>query len=141
MTLKPAALAAALILAPLALAQEPSVLAHANGIRVEDGYARAAAPTAPTGAAYMRLTNETDADDRLLEVRTEAADRAELHAHEMQDGIARMRERMARDPLVAARASRARVVDQFSTARLVGHSERVLEEVHRRHCTLGGVTP
>jgi hypothetical protein len=47
---------------------------------------------------------------------------------------------MARDPFAAARAARARVVDQFSTARLVGHSERVLEEVHRRHCTLGGVT-
>jgi glycosyltransferase involved in cell wall biosynthesis len=58
----------------------------------------------------------------------------------LRDGIARMRERMARDPFAAAHAARARVVDQFSTARLVGHSERVLEEVHRRHCTLGGAT-
>jgi copper(I)-binding protein len=87
---KPALLAAALAVASVPLAAEPGI-ARQNGIVVEDGYARAAGPNAPTGAAYMRVTNETDADDRLLEVRTEAADRAELHAHETQDGIARMR--------------------------------------------------
>ena len=76
---------------PGARGRTPAVLARANGILIEDGYARAAGANAPTGAAYMRITNETDADDRLVEVRTDAADRAELHAHEMQDGIARMR--------------------------------------------------
>jgi copper(I)-binding protein len=85
-----AAIAAAIAFAPVAGAEEP-VLAHANGILVEDGYAHAAFPSAPTGAAYMRITNESEADDRLLKVRTEAADRAALHGHEMQDGIARMR--------------------------------------------------
>jgi copper(I)-binding protein len=85
-----AAIAAAIAFAPVAGADEP-VMARANGILIEDGYAHAALPSAPTGAAYMRITNESDADDRLLEVRTEAADRAALHDHEMQDGIARMR--------------------------------------------------
>jgi periplasmic copper chaperone A len=87
---KPAVLAAAL-LAPLASAQELPVLAHRNGILIEDGYARATGANAPTGAAYMRITNETGADDRLVEVQTDAAARAELHVHEMQDGITRMR--------------------------------------------------
>jgi copper(I)-binding protein len=87
---RPALLAAALAVAPLPLAAEPGI-ARQNGIVVDEAYVRAAGPNAPTAAAYMRVTNETDADDRLLEVRTEAADRAELHAHEMQDGIARMR--------------------------------------------------
>jgi glycosyltransferase involved in cell wall biosynthesis len=50
------------------------------------------------------------------------------------DGIARMRQRLERDPDAIARAARARVVDLFSTARLVGNSARVLEDVHRCEC-------
>src|SRR5918996_166238 len=88
-----AALTAALCLAPLGLgAQELPVLAHANGILVEDGYARASGAAAKTGAVYMRITNETQADDRLVAARSPAARRVELHAHEVQDGVARMRE-------------------------------------------------
>jgi copper(I)-binding protein len=88
---KPAALAAALLL-PLPLAaHDLPVLAHQNGILIEDGYVRATGANAPTAAAYMRITNETDADDRLVEVGSDAAERVEVHATEMQDGIARMR--------------------------------------------------
>jgi glycosyltransferase involved in cell wall biosynthesis len=56
----------------------------------------------------------------------------------LREGIARMRQRVERDPEAVARAARTRVVDQFSTARLVSTSARVLEDVHRCDCPLDG---
>jgi hypothetical protein len=44
-----------------------------------------------TGAAYLTVRNGGDADDRLIGVATEVADRAELHASDIQDGVMRMR--------------------------------------------------
>jgi copper(I)-binding protein len=44
-----------------------------------------------TGAAYLTVRNGGDADDRLIGVSSEVADRAELHASDMQDGVMRMR--------------------------------------------------
>jgi periplasmic copper chaperone A len=88
---KSAALVAALALAPVPLvAQDTPVLARENGILVEDGYVQATGASAQTAAAYMRITNEADADDRLLEVRSDAAARVELHTTEVKDGVARM---------------------------------------------------
>jgi periplasmic copper chaperone A len=92
--LRPAALAALLILSPLAtplLAEEAhAVLAEANGIRIEDGYAFAAGAMARSGAGYMRITNTGAEDDRLVAARSDAAQRVELHTHVVQDGVARM---------------------------------------------------
>jgi periplasmic copper chaperone A len=92
--LKSAALAALLILSPHAaplLAEEaPALLGEANGIRIEDGYAFAAGAMARSGAGYMRITNSNAADDRLVAVRSDAAQRVELHTHVLQDGVARM---------------------------------------------------
>ena len=85
-----AALAAAALSAPTTGTAE--VLAEASGIVIEDGYARAAGANARTGAAFMAITNTTDSDDRLIEARSDIAERVELHTHEMNDGIARMRE-------------------------------------------------
>jgi len=44
-----------------------------------------------TGAAYLTVRNAGAADDRLIGVASEVADRAELHGSEMQDGVMRMR--------------------------------------------------
>lgn len=89
--LKTAALAAALLCAPLSLAaSDLPVLAHFGGILIEDGYARAAGANAMTGAAYMAITNETDADDRLIDARGDVAKRIELHTHVVTDGVAKM---------------------------------------------------
>ena len=66
------------------------VLAHSGGILIEDGYARAAGANAMSGAAFMAITNETDADDRLIDARSGAAQRVELHTHVLSDGVARM---------------------------------------------------
>jgi copper(I)-binding protein len=90
--LRSAALAAAIICAPLALsAGSLPVLADKNGILVEDGYARAAGAAARTGAAFMAITNSNDAADRLIGVESDAAKRVELHTHIMTDGVAKMR--------------------------------------------------
>jgi hypothetical protein len=44
-----------------------------------------------TGAAYLTVRNGGDADDRLIGVASEAADKALLHSSVMQDGVMRMR--------------------------------------------------
>ena len=85
------ALAAAFLCAPFAVsADDLPVLAHSGGILIEDGYARAAGANAKSGAAFMAITNETEADDRLIEARGDAAKRIELHTHVLTDGVAKM---------------------------------------------------
>lgn len=77
-----AALAAALCLtAPAALAE----------IEIADPYARAASPSAMSGAAFMAITNTGDVPDRLIAASSDIAARVELHTH-IQDagGVMRM---------------------------------------------------
>ena len=89
--LKTTALAVALFCAPFAVsADDLPVLAHSGGILIEDGYARAAGASAMSGAAFMAITNETATDDRLIDTRTDASKRVELHTHVVTDGVARM---------------------------------------------------
>ncbi|MBU2963273.1 copper chaperone PCu(A)C [Citreicella sp. C3M06] len=68
-------------------------------IVIHDAYARSAMATAPTGAAFMRIENTGDSDDRLVSVASDAAERVELHTHisdangvmkmaEVEDGFA-----------------------------------------------------
>lgn len=57
----------------------------------------------------------------------------------LRDGIAQMRRRIESDPRAMALAARARVVDHFSTARLVSSSARVLENVRHCDCPLDGL--
>jgi periplasmic copper chaperone A len=65
--------------------------ARVGEIAVSSPWARATAPTARTGGAYMALSNSGSASDRLLAVSTPVAGRAELHTHLSTDGIMRMR--------------------------------------------------
>ncbi|MGI9487296.1 MAG: copper chaperone PCu(A)C [Geminicoccaceae bacterium] len=65
--------------------------AHAESLVVADAWARASVGDASNSAAYFVLTMDGDAPDRLVAVETPLADRAELHDHLMEDGIARMR--------------------------------------------------
>jgi len=62
----------------------------ADGITISDAYARSATPSAMSGAAFMVITNESDAPDRLIDVRSDAATRVELHTHIMTDGVMQM---------------------------------------------------
>lgn len=79
-----AALVAAILLAGTAVGQE---------LEIDDAVARTAYPGAPAGAAFMTIRNPTDADDRLVAARSDAAARVELHTHiDAGDGVMQMRE-------------------------------------------------
>ncbi|AHD00220.1 copper chaperone PCu(A)C [Leisingera methylohalidivorans] len=63
----------------------------ADKILVRDQYARVSSPAAKAGAAFMQIVNQTDADDRLIGVRSDAAARVQLHTHkESDDGVMKM---------------------------------------------------
>ena len=65
----------------------------AQDIMVKDAYVRSSTPTSKTGAAFFHLMNGTGEDDRLIEVRSTAAPRVELHTHtEDANGVMRMGE-------------------------------------------------
>lgn len=60
---------------------------------IEDAYARAATPNAKSGAAFMKIVNSGETEDRLIAVKSEIAVRVELHTHEMDSaGVMKMRE-------------------------------------------------
>ncbi|HEV7372107.1 copper chaperone PCu(A)C [Arenibaculum sp.] len=65
--------------------------ARAGSLAVEAPWARAGAPRAVAGAAFLSIRNEGDTPDRLLGAETPIAARAELHAHVEEDGVMRMR--------------------------------------------------
>ncbi|MFU8883711.1 MAG: copper chaperone PCu(A)C [Rhodobacterales bacterium] len=65
--------------------------AFANGVEVQDPYARSASNMATTGAAFMVIHNHGGPDDRLIGATSEVAARVELHTHrEDANGVMRM---------------------------------------------------
>ena len=54
-------------------------------------WSRELPPVAPNGAAYFRVENGGSAMVRIVSVSTPIADRAELHAHETDGGVMKMR--------------------------------------------------
>ena len=65
--------------------------ALADGVKVEEAWARASAGAARNGAAYLTLVNLGAAPDRLLAAASPVAEKAELHTHLLEDGVMRMR--------------------------------------------------
>lgn len=77
--------------APLAVLACAALPALADSIMIMDPYARAASPSAKSGAAFMMIHNQTEQDDRLIAAHTDAAARVELHTHiEKGDGVMQM---------------------------------------------------
>ena len=65
--------------------------AFADGIMINDAYARSASPKA--GAAFMVIENTGSEDDRLIAASSDVAKRVELHTHKIDDnGVAKMME-------------------------------------------------
>lgn len=65
--------------------------AFAQGVAVQDPYARSASAMATTGAAFMVITNTGGAADRLIGVTSDVAEKVELHTHrEDANGVMRM---------------------------------------------------
>lgn len=85
-----AATAALLAWSPAALADHHE--AKAGAIAVSQPWARATAPGAPAGAAYLTVTNSGKEADRLIAASTPAAKTAELHTHIHDNGVMRMRQ-------------------------------------------------
>ncbi|WP_375593491.1 copper chaperone PCu(A)C [Algihabitans albus] len=63
-----------------------------GAISIDHPWARASMGMAKAGAAYMVLTNDGSAPDRLVSASAEVADAVELHTHLMEDGVMRMRQ-------------------------------------------------
>ncbi|CAO3431109.1 copper chaperone PCu(A)C [Azospirillum doebereinerae] len=78
-----AALLALAALAGPALADGP--------VTVTAAWARAGAPAAKAGAAFLTVTNTGAESDRLVAAQTPVADKAELHTHLMDNGVMKMR--------------------------------------------------
>lgn len=83
-----------LALATLMMVAAGTALAHgykAGAIEIEHPWARATAPSAPNGAAYLVLNGTGGGSDRLVSAATPVADKAELHTHLMDNGVMKMR--------------------------------------------------
>lgn len=80
---------AAALAAPLFIAN----MAFAQSIEVTDAYVRTSFTGAPAGAVFMTIRNTGETDDRLIEARSDAAARTELHTHiDAGDGVMQMRQ-------------------------------------------------
>ncbi|MQY43348.1 copper chaperone PCu(A)C [Epibacterium sp. SM1969] len=79
------AVAAAVMLSGAALADQ------ANGVAIEDAYARVSSPNAKVGAIFFEIDNHGAQDDRLIDAKSDIAARVELHTHkEGNDGVMQM---------------------------------------------------
>ncbi len=73
----------------LAFAFALPAFAH-DGVMIEDAYARFM-PGSMAGAAFMVIQNHSVADDRLIDAKSDVADRVELHTHKQgADGVMQM---------------------------------------------------
>ncbi len=80
--------------ATLALALPAAALAADAGtshIVVQQPWARASAGMAANGAAYMTITDDGTAPDRLVSASSPVCAMAQLHTHLMKDGVMEMR--------------------------------------------------
>ncbi|NKQ11267.1 copper chaperone PCu(A)C [Pseudomonas sp. SST3] len=64
--------------------------AMAGAPTVTQVWSRAMPPTVPTGAVYFTLRNPGDTPDRLIDVKTTRAEKAELHTHIHKGDVMRM---------------------------------------------------
>lgn len=65
--------------------------AMAQDIQIMDAYARSSGPMAKAGAAFMHIMNTGTSDDRLIDAKSSAAKKVELHTHiDMGDGVMKM---------------------------------------------------
>ena len=73
------------------LAATFAVPAFAEGLMIKDAYARSAFDGAKTGAAFMQIMNHANEEDRLIAVRSDVAQKVQLHTHEdMGEGVMKM---------------------------------------------------
>jgi|GEM_PF-362448 len=73
--------------------QAPAEAAPPAELALHQPWTRAVPPNAPVAAGYLTLINGTQVDDRLMEIRSDAAERVEIHEMvSAGDGTMQMRE-------------------------------------------------
>ena len=85
--------ARAAILAAMALihAAVPAQEFTSGSMTIVAPWSRALPPNAPNGAAYFRVENGGGEPDRIVSARTDVAESVEIHTHEMDGGMMKMR--------------------------------------------------
>ncbi|MGB7319534.1 MAG: copper chaperone PCu(A)C [Planktotalea sp.] len=74
-----------------AVAVAMALPAFADGMMINDAYARTAMKGGKSGAAFMQIMNHTDTDDRLIGAASDIAKKVELHTHkDMGEGVMKM---------------------------------------------------
>ena len=89
-----------MVLRRLALAALAAILAlpafaldyKLGAIEIGHPWSRATPPTAESGGGFLAITNTGTTPDRLIAVKSPAADKVEIHEMKMDDNIMRMRE-------------------------------------------------
>ncbi len=76
-----------------AAAAKAEQLLPAGALRVDNGFVRGLPPGRPVTSAYFTLSNTSGTALVLVGARSPNAERVEIHSHEMQNGMARMRKR------------------------------------------------
>ncbi len=61
-------------------------------LEISQPWARATAPTAPAGGGFLTVTNKGTTPDRLIAVRSPAAEMVQVHEMKMEGNVMRMRE-------------------------------------------------
>ena len=75
-----------------ALSGAASAQHHVLGdLSIHGPWARELPPVAPNGAAYLRIENGGNEAARVVSASSPIADRVEIHAHETDDGVMKMR--------------------------------------------------
>ncbi|MBI3451927.1 MAG: copper chaperone PCu(A)C [Rhodospirillales bacterium] len=85
------AIAAAGILLASAASSKAEDSVRLGALEIQSVWARATPPAAKTGAAYLAIRNRGEAADRLIGVASPVAATVELHGHEMEGQMMRMR--------------------------------------------------
>ena len=88
------ALARAAALAAMALlhAAVPAREFTLGSVTIFEPWSRELPPNAPNGAAYFRVENSGGEPDRIVSARTDIAEAVELHTHDMDGGMMKMRQ-------------------------------------------------
>lgn len=63
-----------------------------DGVHITDPYARVNGAIGATGAIFLQIENHADVDERLLDAKSDVAEKVELHTHSATaDGVMQMR--------------------------------------------------
>lgn len=62
----------------------------ASSLSVENAYVRATPPTLPNSAAFLTVKNTSDKNIAIISAKSDASNVAELHTHDMKNGVMSM---------------------------------------------------